>query len=135
MKLKIRFERGTFLIDVALFAFAMLGVGGCGPSYDHTDISAVNATAIGGGIQKTHVQVPEGLVLSAHLDAKNDDQKSMGLIVRSQDPSIVEVQGIITDHDFAFLGVRAGHTAVEIVADDHVVLTIPADVTPQPNQP
>jgi hypothetical protein len=116
-----------------LASLALASLAGCGPSYDHTDITAVNPTVIGGGIQKTQVQIPEGLIISAHIDSKNTDQKPMGLVVRSQDSSIVEIQGIVTDHDFAFLGVRAGHTAIDIVADDKVVLTIPADVTPQPS--
>ena len=121
------------LTIVTLASIALGGLAGCGPSYDHTDITAVNSTVIGGELQKTQVQIPEGLVISAHIDSKNTDQKPMGLVVRSEDSGIVEIQGIITDHDFAFLGVRAGHTAIDIVADDVVVLTIPADVTPQPS--
>jgi hypothetical protein len=114
--------------------FSVLGLA-CGADYDHTDITSVKASDLGGGIDKTTLSIPEGLILKAHVDSKNDDNKSMGLSIRSLDPTVVEVAGVISDHDYAFIGRKQGRTQIEFKADDTVVLTVDALVTPQPSTP
>ena len=124
------------LRNVALASLVALGsmaLVGCGPDYDHTDITGVKASDLGGDVNKGAITVPEGLIVKAHIVSWNDDKKEMALSIRSRNPDIVEVAGVVNDHDYAFLGHAIGHTDIEFAADDKVVLTVGADVTPQPD--
>jgi hypothetical protein len=118
----------------AIFA-GLLGLAACGPDYDHTEISAVKSPALGGGLTMQKLDVHEGLIVKAHIVVWNDDKEPMPLDVRAVDPTIVEVAGVVSDRDYAFVGLKAGHTQVEFRADGDVVLTVDADVLPQPDQP
>jgi hypothetical protein len=110
----------------------LLALVACGSDYDHTDITSVKESEIGGGINKTTLSVPEGLVVSAHIQSWDDDRKSMPVSIRSHDTNVVEVAGIISPNDYAFIGLKAGRTQIDFSAGDTVVMTIEADVTPQP---
>ena len=123
---------GQLLRTVTVLSTVALGLVACGPDYDHTDISAVRKTKLGGDINIQRLEVPEGLVLKAHIAVWNDDEETMPLVVRSKDPSIVEVAGVVSDRDYAFLGLQRGRTEIEFVADGTVVLTIEANVVAQP---
>jgi hypothetical protein len=116
----------------SILALGSMALAGCGPDYDHTDITGVKSSDLGGGVDRGAIAVPEGLIVKAHIVAWNDDKKQMGLTIRSRNPDVVEVAGVVNDHDYAFLGHTIGHTDIEFVADDKVVLTVGADVTPQP---
>lgn len=121
---------------LAIAAALALGVTACGPEYDRTEISAVKGqNTLGGAINTQRLDVPEGLVITAHIVVWNDDNEQMSLGVRSKDPSVVEVAGVVNDRNYAFLGLKPGQTEIELVADGTVVLTIPATVATQPELP
>jgi hypothetical protein len=117
---------------MAAIVASAVGLAACGPKYDHTDITAVKSSGLGGGLDKAALSVPEGLVVKAHIVVMNDDNKPMDVSIRALDPSFVEVAGVVNDRDYAFLGKRVGHTQIEFATDDTVVLTLEADVTAQP---
>ncbi|HVJ94860.1 MAG TPA: hypothetical protein VM580_33990 [Labilithrix sp.] len=112
-----------------------LGLAACGPEYDRTEITAVTPSALGGSMNAHSLEVPEGLILKAHIVVWNDDNVQMPLFVRSRDPAIVEVAGVVNERDYAFIGVRQGTTQIDFVADGSVVLSIPATVTAQSSPP
>jgi hypothetical protein len=116
-------------------AIALCTLVACGSDYDRTELTGTIPDDLGGGISLTRLQVHEGMILKSHIVAWNDDRKPMALTVRSRDTNIVQVASVISDRDFAFVGRNAGHTQIELIADDTLVLTIEADVTPQPELP
>jgi hypothetical protein len=103
-----------------------------GPDYDHTDITLMKESELGGGIDKATLSVPEGLIVAANIKSWNDDKEAMPLTIRPHDTNVVEVAGIISPNSYAFIGLKAGHTQIDFTAGDTVVMTIDADVTPQP---
>jgi hypothetical protein len=115
---------------LSLLLLALVACGG--PDYDHTDISSIKQSELGGGIDKATLSVPEGLVVTAHIQSWDDDKKSMALSIRSHDSNVVEIAGVISPNDYAFIGLKAGHTQIDFSAGDTVVMTIDADVTSQP---
>jgi hypothetical protein len=124
------------LCGASVLATLVFGLVGCGPEYDRTEISSVKGQGtLGGAVDTRALDVPEGLVITAHIAVWNDDDEQMSLTVRSRDPSTVEVAGVVNDHNYAFIGRKTGRTEIEFVADGTVVLTIPATVTKQPELP
>jgi len=124
---------GRKAVIVAALAFGAMA---CGPEYDRTEISAVKGrTTLGGTIDTRRLDVPEGLVITAHIAVWNDDNEQMSLGIRSKDPSIVEVKGVVNERNYAFVGRREGTTEIELIADGDLVLTIPATVVKQPELP
>jgi hypothetical protein len=119
---------------VVTLAFAAVGLGGCGPDYDHTDIVGVRAppAPLSGRVDYARVQVSVGAVVTAHIVPYDDDHKALDVDLRSKDPSIVEVTNVVSDHDYAFLGMKTGTTEIELRADGHLVLILTAVVTDQP---
>lgn len=121
------------LASLAPLAFAAAA---CGPEYDRTEISAVKGQGtLGGAVNTQRLEVPHGLVITAHIAVWNDDNEQMPLGVRSKDPNIVEVAGVVNDRNYAFIGLQPGRTEIEFLADGNVVLTIPATVAAQPELP
>ncbi|MDB4938680.1 MAG: hypothetical protein JWP87_5652 [Labilithrix sp.] len=122
------------LLACALLAALALGLGGCGPDYDHTDIASVRSppAPLTGHVDYARVQVSLGAVVTAHIVPYDDDHKVMSVDLRSKDPSVVEVTNVVSDHDYAFLGMKTGTTEVELRADGHLVLILTAVVTDQP---
>lgn len=116
-----------------LLSIAVLGLlaGGCGPSYDRTEFTGQVAGGLGGEVTRERIVVPSGTLVKVHIVSKNDDNESMSNQIRSKDPSILDAIQVVSDRDYAFLGVRPGKTQVEIKADDQVVLVIDALVTEQ----
>lgn len=114
---------------VVAVAFALTG---CGPDYDHTEISGQRIGSLGGRVDRSRIEVPEGMIVTAHIVAYNDDDEVMSTSVRSADPNVVDVREIITEHDYAFVGMRVGTTDIEIAAGGKTVLVISAVVVPQP---
>jgi hypothetical protein len=132
-------KRGLVRVKaLAAFALAALlapALVGCGPEYDHTDITGVHPSPLGGSMNYARINVPAGMVVTAHLVSYDDSNGRMSMDVRSRDASIVEVTSVISDHDYAFFGHRAGTTQIELRADDKLVLIVDAVVTEQPPAP
>jgi len=118
-------------------AALLLGVGlvGCGPDYDQTRIDGITKSDLGGSIDHSRVEVPVGMIVKAHIAPMNDDNKVMKGALSSLDPSIMEVRGVVTEYDYAFIGLRPGATQIEVRADDKLVLILDAYVVPQPATP
>ncbi len=121
-------------ISTLVGAMAMIaGLVACGPDYDHIDVNPVKGQGtLGASISAQRLEVSEGLVITAQVIPWNDDDERMPLAIRVQDPSIVEVAGVVNDRNYAFIGKKAGNTQIEFVADGEVVLRMSATVVPQP---
>jgi hypothetical protein len=119
------------------FAISAAALAGCGPEYDHTDIIGVHAPPkpLDGRVSYARINVSVGAVVTAHIVSYDDDHKEMDADLRSKDPKVVEVTGVVTPGDYAFLGLQPGQTEVEVRADGHVVLILTAVVTDQPPLP
>lgn len=131
-------KRGTWSLPSLLRSSLLLGalaLVACGTEYERTEISGVKKTDLGGDLTVQRLAVPEGLIVKAHIVVWNDDNVQMPLAVRSVDPSVVEVAGVVNDRDYAFIGLKAGRTQIQFVAEDSVVLTVEAEVTAQPPLP
>jgi hypothetical protein len=117
-----------------LVACALAAAGCSGPEYDHTEITAVRPppAPLVGSVTRARVHVSVGAVVTAHLVAYNDDRKPMSLALYAKDPSVVEVVNVVSEHDYAFLGLRPGVTEVELKADGDRVLVVTAEVVDQP---
>jgi len=118
-----------------LLAVALSSLAGCVAEYDHTDIGQVRASVLGGRVDRQGISVPEGMIVTAHIVSYNDDNNIMPMTFRALDPAIIDVSNVISDHDFAFIGLKQGTTDVELRAGDRVVLVIQAVVGPQPTPP
>lgn len=129
MKLIGRSLSGLFL------ALALSSLAGCTAQYDHTDIGQARASVLGGRVDRQGISVPEGMIVTVHIVSYNDDDNIMTMSLRAKDPSILDVSNVISDHDFAFIGLKQGTTDVELRADDRVVLVMQAVVGPQPSAP
>ena len=124
--------------SLALLVALAVGSTGCVADYDHTDITGVRPSAAlsaGEGMDRSHIAVHAGLVLTAHIVSYNNDNHIMTMSVRAADPTILDVSNVISDHDFAFIGLKPGVTDVEVLADNKVVLIISAVVIAQPAVP
>jgi hypothetical protein len=121
-------------VAVAL-AGLVFGAVACGPEYDRTEFTAIVPDDFGGSINVSSVRVHEGMILKSHTVAWNDDREPMSLVIRSENPEILEIANVITAHDYVFIGRKVGTTHVELVADGEVVLRIPAQVVAQPAMP
>ena len=122
--------RSALILGVLSF-----GAIACGAEYERTEITGVRVSNLGGEVSVQRIDVPEGLIVKAHIVVWNDDNEAMTLSVRAVDPNIVEVAGVVNDRDYAFIGKKQGRTAVQFLADGKVVLTVQADVTAQPTLP
>lgn len=123
------------LAALVLGAALATGITGCAPEYDHTEISGVRQNLLGGRVDRARIEVHAGLIVTAHIVSYNDDNKVMAMTLRAKDPLIVEVASVISEYDYAFIGLKPGATDVEVLADNKVVLIIAAVVAPQPAQP
>jgi hypothetical protein len=118
----------------ALTVLASLTVA-CGPSYDRTEFANTKADPLGGGINYSRVELHEGLILTSQIRAWNDDNEQMTLRVRVTEPDFLEIRSTASKDLFAFIGKKPGRTNVEFLADDKVVMIIPAEVLVQPTPP
>lgn len=114
----------SLVLAAAVFAV------GCGPDYDRTEISGIVALA-GGECTRERITLRHGTVLKVHIVSKDDGNDEMTNSVSSAQPNILEVANVISDHDYAFLGVSPGRTEVEIKAEGKTVLIIDAFVVAQ----
>ena len=125
------------LAPLVTAAAAALALAGCAPEYDHTDIVSVKAPPkpLDGRVNYARIHVSVGAIVTARIVSYDDDRKEMAADLRVKDPTIVEVTGVVTPGDYAFLGLRPGETDVEILADGKLVLILTAVVTEQPPPP
>ncbi len=124
------------LATLAAIAACALSLAGCGADYDHTDITNVKgSTPFPGTMNYARIVVPVGMVVTAHIVSLDDDRKTMATTVSSKDTRVLEVAGVVSADDYAFLGLAPGTTEVEITADGKVVLIVTAVVTNQPSLP
>lgn len=112
------------VLGAALFAL------GCGPDYDRTEISG-HVALPSAEATRERITVLHGTMLKVHIVSKDDGNDEMSNTVTSAQPNILEVAPVISDHDYAFLGVSPGHTEVEIKAEGKTVLIIDAFVIAQ----
>lgn len=125
-------SRARSLLSSALLAAAALGLTACGPEFEKLYIDGVvTSSATPGSINVSRVTVPEGAVLKAHIVAKNDDQEDMETRVETKDGRVLGVSSVVTPNDYAFYGITAGETEVDVLADGKLVLVIRAVVVPQ----
>jgi hypothetical protein len=119
---------------VVTLAVAAVALGGCGPDYDHTDLTVGRAppAPLAGRVDYARVQVSVGAVVTAHIVPYDDDHKVMTLDLQSKDKNVLEVANVVSDHDYAFIGLRTGTTEVELRADGKLVLILTAVVSDQP---
>ncbi len=119
------------------FSVAAVALAGCGAEYDHTDIVGVHAPPkpLDGRVNYARINVSVGAIVTAHIVSYDDDHKELAAELRSKDTNVVEVTGVVTPGDYAFLGLRPGQTEVEVRADGHLVLILTAVVTDQPSLP
>jgi hypothetical protein len=117
-------------IATALLTLGAVALAACGPDFDRVEI-AKQPSKIGGDISTTTLQIPVGMIVKAHLAPIDDSGDTMTASVRSADNTIVEAANVVTDADFAFIGLRPGRTEIELKADNKIVLIIPAVVTEQ----
>jgi hypothetical protein len=117
---------------LALIAVLAGSIAGCADEYDRTEIGLPRASILGGRVDRSRIEVHAGMIVTAHMVSYNDDNEVMAMTFRAKDPEIIEVSNVVTDHDFAFIGLKQGTTDVELLADNKVVLIISAVVLPQP---
>ena len=114
-------------------------VAGCGNDYQETDVSAVVSSFAGASsnqadtVDTHHISITEGHLVKAHIVVLDDDNKPMGLALRSTNPSVIDVHYVITPDDFAFIANGVGTADIEVIAEGTRVLTIQAIVVPQPS--
>lgn len=128
-------KRFSRLLSGLGLVVALAGLAGCTAQYDHTDIGQARASVLGGRVDRQGISVPEGMIVTVHIVSYNDDDNIMTMSLRATDPSVLDVSNVISDHDFAFIGLKQGVTDVELRADDRVVLVMQAVVGPQPAAP
>ena len=121
---------------VAFAAAATLVVAGCGGAdYDHTDIQNVKPSPLGGNMNFARIEVPVGMIVTAHIVSYDDDHKAMNVALQARTSGIVETTSVVSQHDYAFLGLKKGDTEVELTADGKVVLIWAVRVVDQPAPP
>jgi hypothetical protein len=125
MKSKILFAAALGLLGASLAA--------CGPDYDRTEITGQVYGPLGGEVKRERIVVPVGQVAKAHIVSMNDDNETMSNQITSKDTAIMEAIQVVSDRDYAFLGIAPGKTQIEIKADGETVLIIDAIVTEQPS--
>jgi hypothetical protein len=127
----------SFARRLALVTTTTLALAACGADYDHTDLNNVHAPPkpLDGRVSYARIDVSVGAIVTARIVSYDDDHKELATDLRAKDKSVVEVTGVVSPGDYAFLGLRTGQTEVEVLADGKVVLILTAVVTEQPTAP
>jgi hypothetical protein len=122
----------AFAAKVMTFAALAAVVTGCSADFDHAEVTNVKASPLGGNMNYARVEVPVGMIVTAHIVSYDDDHKTMDMDIQADDSNVVEVHNVVSEHDYAFFGIRAGTTEVKLKADGKVVMIVTAVVTDQP---
>ena len=109
---------------------AAAALAGCGPDYDHTELTGIVALA-GAECTRERIVVTHGTLLKVHVVSKNDSYDEMDNSVTSANKNVLEVAPVINPRDWTLIGVNPGQTEVEIKANGKTVLIIEAFVVPQ----
>ncbi len=122
-------------LPIYLCALGAIAACGCTSSYSRTDITSVSqSNELTSSVTGRHILLTVAGVVTAHIGPFNSDNNPMVGDVASEDNSILEVSRTYGDKNYAFLGRRAGKTAIELKADGIVVARIEAEVVEQPGQ-
>jgi len=127
--------KSTRLAASVLVMACGLALAGCGADYDHTDISNVRVGPLGGRVNYARVDVVVGALVVAHVANVDDDKDPMKTEFVIKDNRVVDVQGVVSDGDYAFFGLSVGTTEVEIRAAGKLVLILSVYVSAQPPLP
>ena len=122
---------------VALLASSLLlglAVCGCSSDFDHVTIDNVKSP-LSGSMNLARIEVPVGTIVTAHIVAYNENHDTMSVDLHTKDSSLLDVANVVSEHDYAFLGVKAGETEIEMRADGKLVLVFRAAVVNQPTPP
>lgn len=123
------------VLALAALAFGGASLTACGPDFDHVSIDGVVTAGNGtGAINTARITVQEGMVLKAHIVPYNDDNEIMLTRLETHDGRFIGTSYVISDQDFAFYGISAGETDIDVFAEGKLVLVLHAVVTPQPPQ-
>lgn len=123
------------LASLVMTAAVALTVGGCKAEYDRTEITNVKSRLAGGSMNEARIEVPVGGIVTSHIVSYDDSHHTMSVELHSKDEGIVQVANVVSEHDYAFVGMKPGDTEVELRADGHLVLILRARVTAQPPLP
>lgn len=120
----------TRMLLLPALAAAMIG---CQPHYDGLVLHYLNGAA---NFDKNGIEVAEGTAIAVEVkpqsDAVFEDYEEYDLVrMSSFDENIMFVARAGDVDKFAFVGVRVGHTAIEVFIDDRKVDTLDARVVPQ----
>ncbi|MCA9588498.1 MAG: hypothetical protein KC657_24445 [Myxococcales bacterium] len=119
-------------VALAVAAVALAAGAGCVAEYQRTDVDAVVESPLGGTVNYAAVTVPEGMIVKAHIAPFNDDGNPLTCVLSSEDATVMDVSQAVGDKDYAFYGLKAGTTRINVRAGDSVVMVLDAIVTPQP---
>ena len=146
-------------VALAVAAVALAAGAGCVAEYQRTDVDAVVESPLGGTVNYAAVTVPEGMIVKAHIAPFNDDGNHeagardalataeelrqaaklvdraydrLACVLSSEDATVMDVSQAVGDKDYAFYGLKAGTTRINVRAGDSVVMVLDAIVTPQP---
>jgi hypothetical protein len=117
---------GTSLLALALTTW------GCGPSYSYTAFSDVGGNQLPASVTATQISLLVGDVVTAQVAPYDSAGKELPGDVASEDATVLQVYHAIGDRKFAFLGVKAGTTRVDIIANGMPVGSVTATVSAQP---
>ena len=123
------------LLSLLMPAAIALTAAGCKTEYDRTEISNVKSGLPGGNMNYARIDVPVGGIVTSHIVSYDDSHDTMAVELHSKDEGIVQVANVVSEHDYAFVGMKPGETEVEMRANGHLVLILRARVTPQPALP
>ena len=117
-------------IALGLVTLAAVVVSACNADYDRLELTK-QPSKIGGDITRSRLVVPVGMIVKAHLAPIDDDQEVMNATVTVLDDSILDAASVVSEADFAFIGLKPGETEIILKADGKTVLIIPTTVTEQ----
>lgn len=124
----------TFL-GSALVVAVLAALTGCAAEFDHTSVDNVKPSPLGGSMNYARIEVPVGMIVTAHIVSYDSDHKEMAMDLVAKESNLVEVANVVSAHDYAFFGLRPGTTEVKMSAGGKVVLIVTAVVTDQPPLP
>lgn len=130
----------NFLQRIALFgvlAVSANALGGCGDSYDHTELTVVGNSYQGGENTATtsKITITEGSAMTVHLIVYNDDNEKMPTQFRNSDDTVINFVGGVDVDNYTILALKQGTSQIRLIADDEKVATIDVTVVPQPAPP
>jgi hypothetical protein len=132
----------TFKLS-SLAAFVTLGLAGsalvgCGPDFDHLEVTPVTVPPLPVSIGPTNVDIPVGIavgVTATPFDTNGDkmeDDVQVALIPRNA--AVIGVDATIDERGFVFFGVGPGTTSIDVEVDHQRRFDIPVTVKLQPQE-